>query len=577
MASEPVKVFGSLLLVCFASAACAHGDIRRFRLASPVTRDQDLDPIRLECRDEQKQGDSCAPEPYESSFSWDAADNSVFRPISKFFEVDAYGEAENVNAFDEVPDSSWFTNRIGARPMSPDEVARGYCPEGAELTSDPPDGSWTIDRGKDNGANPGFRVKVHGTKFMFKTDDTQPERATAATAIATRLYYAAGYWAPCDSVVYFKASALRLMPGLSIKANVGPAKPFDQKRLREILAQSARRGQLYRATASRWLPGIALGPFTYEGRRADDPLDTIAHENRRDLRGARLIAAWLSHFDSREQNTMSTWMPEDASDPHSPGHVRHWYIDLGDCFGSEWSVDDISKRNGHAYVLDFGYLLEDFATLGSIERPWDRAKRTPGLEMFGYFSAKDFEPAAWRGEYPNPAFGRMTERDAAWAARIIARFTPEDVEAAVRVGDFTRPEATRFLTRVLLERRQVLLRRYLSKLSPLSDVQVGPRTICGVDLARQADAFPLSGFSYRASVSRGGGPAFDVATSTGPAGSICAAVASSNPASSLVPSALERYVLLRLTNGASTGPLLLHLYDLGSARGLKLVGIERPG
>src|SRR4051812_29311325 len=101
MASNLSKSLGSLLLVGLANASCAHGDIRRFPLASPVTRDQDLDPIRLECRDEREPGGSCTPEPYESSFSWDAADNTIFRPVSKFFQVDAYGEAENVNAFDE--------------------------------------------------------------------------------------------------------------------------------------------------------------------------------------------------------------------------------------------------------------------------------------------------------------------------------------------------------------------------------------------------------------------------------------------------------------------------------------------
>src|SRR5687768_6606574 len=31
------------------------------------------------------------------------------------------GRALNVNTLDEVPDSSWFTNRIGQRPMSIDE------------------------------------------------------------------------------------------------------------------------------------------------------------------------------------------------------------------------------------------------------------------------------------------------------------------------------------------------------------------------------------------------------------------------------------------------------------------------
>ncbi len=33
--------------------------------------------------------------------------------------------AGNVNTIDEVPDSSWFTNRIGARPLTADEIARG--------------------------------------------------------------------------------------------------------------------------------------------------------------------------------------------------------------------------------------------------------------------------------------------------------------------------------------------------------------------------------------------------------------------------------------------------------------------
>ncbi len=33
--------------------------------------------------------------------------------------------ALNVNTVDEVPDSSWFTNRLGVRPMSIAEIVRG--------------------------------------------------------------------------------------------------------------------------------------------------------------------------------------------------------------------------------------------------------------------------------------------------------------------------------------------------------------------------------------------------------------------------------------------------------------------
>lgn len=568
-------VFSLAALGIVSTFGCAHDDPRRYRLAAPVLRDQDLDPVTVPCRRTPTPKDAnavtCAPDNYESSFSWDAADNTLFRPISKFFQADLVGESENVNAFDEVPDSSWFVNRIGANPMTPEEAARGYCPEGPELTSDPPARSWLIDHGKDNGANPGFRVDAGGAKFMFKTDDTQVERATAATAIASRFYYAAGWWAPCDAVVYFRREALRLKPGLMVKANVGPARPFDDDALDRVLARTGRRGELFRATASRWLPGRSLGPFTYEGKRDDDPSDVIKHENRRDLRGAGVLAAWLNHFDSREQNTMSTWMPSVPERADSPGHVRHWYIDLGDCFGSEWDVDGFSRRHGHSYVLDFDYMARDFVTLGVVARPWDLARREPGQEVFGYFTARGFEPDRWKGEYPNPAFGRVTEHDAAWAARIIARFTPAHVAAIVKVGNFTNPENERYLTRVLLERREILLRRYFSKLSPLADVSVDGSRLCAVDLAR------LTGVSeprrYSASARRGRGPAITHVVDVLADGRVCVDLAGPAPDASAAPDSPERYMVVRLSNGAA-GPLVLHFYDLGLA-GLRLAGIER--
>lgn len=568
------------LSCAFGLAACAH-DPRVFALRAPVLRDQDLDLVKVECPDEPAQAGvkaaACAPELYESSFSWDAADMSIFRPMSKFFQVDSYGEAENVNAFDEVPDSSWFTNRIGAQPLSPEAVAAGYCKEGPELKADPPDGAWFIDHGKDNGANPGFRVRVDGEKFMLKTDDTQPERATGAAAIATRFYYAAGWWAPCDSVVYFKRSALKLKPGLKIKANTGPAKNFDEKRLDKILSATGRRGELYRAVASRWLPGQPLGPFTYEGRRSDDPSDTIKHENRRDLRGARVLAAWLNHFDSREQNSMSTWMPANEKDPRSAGYVRHWYIDLGDSFGSEWDVEGFSRRLGKSYLLDFQHILGDFATLGAIERPWERAHRTPGQERFGYFSALDFDPDSWVGEYPNPAFSRMTERDAAWATRIIARFTPADVRAAVEVGNFTDPASTEFLTRVLLERQHIILKRYFSKLSSLADVRIDGRQLCATDLAHSTDTFPSASFHFSAQYQRGTADPEPVAALLRTNSEVCVHVPEANLPAAVPDNAKDRYVTVEVRNGVAPGPLLLHFYDLGRERGLRLVGIERPG
>src|SRR5262249_3591320 len=152
----------------------------------PVWRDTDLDPVAVPCRPDPKDARHkiCTPEPYESSFAWDGADNIVFRPVSQFFAVDPGGEARNVNSVDEVADSSWFVNRIGRGAMSPMDVERGFCGDVA-IDSDAPDGSWLIDQGKANGFNAGFRIRdATGVKYMLKADSKeQPEKPSAAAAI----------------------------------------------------------------------------------------------------------------------------------------------------------------------------------------------------------------------------------------------------------------------------------------------------------------------------------------------------------------------------------------------------------
>jgi len=577
--------YSVLVLAAIGSLGCAAAE-RRFPLKAPLWKDDDMRPFHAKCHpdpDPPKEDPGhkiCIPEEYESPLVWDAADNTVFRPISRFFAVDPGGAAVNVNSLDEVPDSSWFTNRIGRQAMTPEELARGSC-EGLAPDTNGPDGSWLIDMGKPNGANPGFRVRINGRKFMLKADTPeQPERATGATAIASRFYYAAGWWAPCDSIVYIRQSLLKLKPGLEYTDNSGETRPFDQAKLGELLAHASRRGGLIRMVASQWLPGRTIGPFRYEGTRDDDPNDAIPHEDRRDLRGARLLAAWFNHFDSREQNTMNTWMALDEKDKDSsPGYIRHWYIDLGDCFGSEWDWEGISKRLGHTYYLDFGYLFEDYLTLGVIERPWDRARRTRGAEIFGFFNARDFEADKWRGGYPNPAFGRMTESDGAWAARIIARFSAAHVRAAVAVGDYTQPRQREFLIEQLLERQRRLLRRYLSRLSPLTDVTVRGRSLCAVDLARATGVLPEAKYAYRAAAYAGSDAkpiSKPFAVTPGKNAEVCVTVDAIASDGGPPAGDSSRYVVVDVFNGQSEGPLRAHIYDLGQNSGIRLAGVERP-
>jgi hypothetical protein len=67
--------------------------------------------------------------------------------VTRFLAADKGYEAKNVNAFDEVPDSSWFTNRIGVHAMSVDDILYGPC--GGKVIADAPHepGSWLIDKG----------------------------------------------------------------------------------------------------------------------------------------------------------------------------------------------------------------------------------------------------------------------------------------------------------------------------------------------------------------------------------------------------------------------------------------------
>lgn len=553
------------VLVLLALGVCAQscGRPSRFPLRPVLDHDDDQRPFAPE------------PEAYESPFAWDAANQTVFYPIARVFAVDPARRAVNVNALDEVPNSSWFTNRLGKIALNVETVANGSC---GPLRLDPnaPDGSWLIDKGKDNGANPGFRVNVAGLgKFMLKSDPAEePERATGATAIATRIYHALGYFAPCDSIVYFRPSILRLKPGLTVTDNSGVTRPFDAAALVRVLENASRRQELVRMVSSQWLEGKPIGPYTYDGTRSDDPNDVIAHEDRRELRGARLVAAWLNHFDSREQNTLDVFV-SDKNAGNGKGFVRHYIIDLGDCFGSVWSVDAISRQFGHAYLFDASYVAEDFVTLGAFRRPWENARRTGGV--FNYFSARDFDPESWRGEYPNPAFGRMAEADGAWMARILAHFRNDLVAAVVRVGAFDEPH-TRYLTETLIARRDAILRRYLTRLSPLSRLGVQGDELCGRDLARMAGVVPREPISYRARYYAGldGAMTGALPVSFGAESTFC--VRLPHVASDLGPAddPPERYLITDIHNGYSLGPLRVHLYDLGPKRGFAIAGIERP-
>ncbi len=226
----------------------------------------------------------------------------------------------------------------------------------------------------------------------------------------------------------------------------------------------------------------------------------------------------------------------------------------------------ISKRLGQSYLLDYGDISLDFITLGIPARPWDHMQRVKGREIFGYFNVEQFDPETWKNEYPNPAFSRMTERDGAWMARVLAHFTPEMVVGMAKLARFTDPGNTDYLAKVLQGRLDRILARYLTRVSSISDVRVEGERLCATDWAEKRGVREASAFRYSAHAADGAPLAVERLSG----GRICVPLTHATQSNSTT-----RYVGVRIEDGVAR-PLLAYLYDLGPAGGFRLVGLERP-
>jgi len=388
--------------------------------------------------------------------------------------------ALGVNALDEVPDSTWFTNRIGVRALSPDEVRAGPTRVGSPEPYKP----WTVHSTKIGGIAVGFIISdARGERFLLKFEEPGfPEVETAADAITSRLLWAAGYHVPEDHVVYLRPEDLVLAPDAKVKDPLGHESHLDRAGLERRLALVDRGadGRL-RATASRMLDGKALGGHPGKGMRTDDPNDRIPHELRRDLRGAYAFFAWLDQTDAKEDNTLDMWVA-DPADPKRH-YVKHYLVDFGKSLGTT-ATTNREPRSGYAYMLDFAEMFSSLATLGLPTRAWER-RAEPTLPGVGLFEAETFDPSAWKPNSPAYLpFRTADDHDKLWAARILIRFTREQIRAAVDTARLSDPRAAEYLVDTIVARQRATARYWFWRKSPLDGfaIEGDARALCFDDL-----------------------------------------------------------------------------------------------
>src|SRR6185436_5676354 len=112
------------------------------------------------------------------------------------------------------------------------------------------------------------------------------------------------------------------------------------------------------------------------------------------------------------------------------------------------------------------------------------------------------------------------------------------------------------------ERRRVILERYLTRLSPLTDVHVQPDgRICVLDLARVHGLFAPGRFHYEIVLRDASGAAVQLPSEVRPDGTVCftpRSLAIDSAADTTPDGHLARRVTLRIRNGTSAGPLEIH-------------------
>ena len=410
------------------------------------------DPVWVE-RDTQ---DASAIAPLDVDLFVDLAANLVTGR-----NTPAARRALNINTVGEVPDSSWFTNRAGHRPMTPEDIANG-----PNMSEGPAAGAWEITSSKGDGVTPGFTVKDSSGERWFLKFDPPGYRgmATGTEVVVTKLMWALGYHVPENHIAYLRREQLVIGEGATFTPPGRKPRAMRPGDIDNLLRRASRETDgSYRVVASRALPGKPIGRLRFVDTRPDDPNDIVPHQDRRELRAYGVFAAWLNHVDAKAINSLDVLISENGM-----SYVRHYLIDFGSALGSGgiapadyWAGSEylVQPRDVAKQMVSFGFSVPKWRTA-----PFYEARSIGRLPLHN----ADFNPELWRPRVPNQAFLHARPDDKFWAAQRLAALSTDLIRAAVQTGEFGDPAAEEFLVRALAQRRDAISRAYLPAVNPIA-------------------------------------------------------------------------------------------------------------
>jgi hypothetical protein len=406
----------------------------RFADAPPVTRVADDMPI---------------PVPEQTSVIGPVYSSEVYvrRPIVFALEARRVHGAQDINALDDVPPSSWYS------PPALDAAAfaRAYEHEGA------PEPPWTIVRAPSDG--PVEARDARGVHYEIRPDPRdRPHTASAAAAIATRLVRGLGY---------------RTVPTWVQTA--------DPSRISGAVPAALSNSAVWQVT--RWPLGIYVGPTDPSNRRRDDPNDRVEPTRRRTLRVLGLLAAWLE---------IPNFGPERLADVYvglpGQGHVQHFVVGLSASLGAAAlaTYDPVVSAAGTVK----GTIGWNLITLG-LHRPDEYAQQT---------SLTVFRPTLERSHtlsMPYDPSDHLLPGDGYWFAKRLLRITNAFIMRAIDEARVPDAALVRHLRSAIAARRDQLIARLMTSVTPCEVATITPELLSLSDTALGTGMESRVGSAYR--------------------------------------------------------------------------------
>lgn len=329
-------------------------------------------------------------------------------------------ESIDINNFDEIADSTWFTNRIG-RTSTFETIFK--TPPSLKK-------KWTVlevDPSKDVTE---FVIQdANKNHYVIKIDKDPEWLDSSGEMLGTLILSASGYNVTENYLVEFDAHILNT-----------PVLPKGK----------------YRALAVRVPLGVQLGHFEFDGKRKDDPNDRLAHEYRRELCGLRVFASLLNSSGISTKNTL---------DVYHDGYVTHYLSNL---------LAPIAKLNSDYLsetVNNEGHTIDALFSFGFYNPYWPSTD-VQHQKYKGALSSQNFNPKKWRPDNQNLAFRYMSDRDAFWAAKILRQFTDDDIRTIVAMADYKDVKTRDRITAEIITRRNMIVSFWFQKINPLDNFRL---------------------------------------------------------------------------------------------------------